>query len=186
MVSLALAPLRFTDWRAEVDPCVMASDASETGGGFVMAKRLTKLGVAAVNRGDTRESTQRNGVVIFDFFAEVGGLLRSLERAGLKWEHHVVCESDKKCRKCVRRTWPGGSEYVDISKMTKADLGRELDFCPSCPAADDTSLTNGQSYFTAWLIVWKTCKNFARKEEPSFWAWWRMSLWMRRTGMRSA
>eukprot|EP00435_Cladocopium_sp_Y103_P040942 s793_g11.t1 len=127
MVSLSLCPLRFTDWRAEVDPHVMASDASETGGGFVMAKRLTKLGEATVARGDTRESTRRNGVVVVDFFAGIGGLLRSLERAGLEWEHHVVCESDKRCRKCIRRTWPGGSEYADITKITKADLARELD-----------------------------------------------------------
>ena len=32
LASLCLSPLRFTDWRAEVDPYVMASDASETGG----------------------------------------------------------------------------------------------------------------------------------------------------------
>ena len=41
VVGLSLLPLRFTDWRADLDPHVMASDASETGGGFVIAKRLT-------------------------------------------------------------------------------------------------------------------------------------------------
>ena len=45
VTSLCLVPLRFTDWRAEVDPFVMASDASERGGGFCMAQRLTPLGM---------------------------------------------------------------------------------------------------------------------------------------------
>eukprot|EP00435_Cladocopium_sp_Y103_P046554 s680_g13.t1 len=127
MVSLCLAPLRFTDWRAEVDPQVMATDASESGGGFVMARRLTKLGEAAALAGSETAERRRNGVVIFDFFSGIGGLLRSLERAGLVWEHHVTVESDKRCRKCVRRTWPGGSEYTDITKLSKTEMAAELD-----------------------------------------------------------
>eukprot|EP00435_Cladocopium_sp_Y103_P004834 s4939_g1.t1 len=127
MVSLCLAPLRFTDWRAEVDPQVMATDASESRGGFVMARRLTKLGEAAALAGSEASERRRNGVVIFDFFAGIGGLLRSLERAGLVWEHHVTVESDKRCRKCVRRTWPGGSEYTDITKLSKTEMAAELD-----------------------------------------------------------
>ena len=97
--SLCLSPLRFTDWRAEVDPYVMASDASETGGAFSVAKRLSHKGVKIASSLGARDEGRRNGVVVFDFFAGIGGLLRSLERAGLKWEHHVVIEQDKKCRR---------------------------------------------------------------------------------------
>ena len=43
--ALSLMPLRFTDWRAQLDPYVMASDASERGGGFVMARRLSERGL---------------------------------------------------------------------------------------------------------------------------------------------
>eukprot|EP00438_Fugacium_kawagutii_P030713 Skav213067 [mRNA] locus=scaffold364:748159:750546:- [translate_table: standard] len=127
VASLCLAPLRFTDWRAEVDPFVMASDASESGGGFVMAKRLTRIGRELAERSQEREDSGRTGVIVFDFFAGIGGLLRSLERAGLKWEHHVVIEKDRQARRCIRRTWAGGSEYPDVQKLTKADFARELD-----------------------------------------------------------
>ena len=33
-------------------------------------------------------------------------LLRALERQGVKWDYYVVIESDKNCRRCIRRTWP--------------------------------------------------------------------------------
>ena len=124
--ALSLMPLRFTDWRARLDPYVMASDASERGGGFVMARRLTDKGVEALRKAESGENQFRSGVLVIDMFAGIGGLLRSLERQGLKWEHHVVIESDKGCRRCIRRTWPGGSEYTDITKMTKEDFVREL------------------------------------------------------------
>ena len=126
MTSLCLAPVRYSDWRAEVDPFVMASDASETGGGFCMAKRLSAMGVKEAIRPPGRTETAHNGVVVIDMFAGIGGLLRSLDRAGMHWEHHVVIEKDKQCRRCIRRTWPGGTEFTDISKITRGDLMREI------------------------------------------------------------
>eukprot|EP00438_Fugacium_kawagutii_P016600 Skav236386 [mRNA] locus=scaffold29:74303:80602:- [translate_table: standard] len=127
VVSMCLADFRFTDWRAEVDSFVMATDASETGGGFVMAKRLTKVGREQAERSRERDETGRTGIIVFDFFAGIGGLLRSLERAGVKWEHHVVIESDRQARRCIRRTWAGASEYTDVKRLTKADLAKEID-----------------------------------------------------------
>ena len=127
VVSLCLSALRYTDWRAGLDPYVMASDASEFGGGFCMARRLTDRGLKALQEGIDRDEENRSGVIVFDFFAGIGGLLRSLERAGVCWEHHVVVEKDKKCRRCIRRTWPGASEYTDIAMMTKEDMIREID-----------------------------------------------------------
>ena len=59
-------------------------------------------------------------------FSGIGGLLRSLERQGVKWEHHVIIENDKHCRRCIRRTWPGGSEYTDIVKVSKKDIAGEM------------------------------------------------------------
>ena len=126
VVSMCLSPLRFTDWRAGLDPFVMASDASEKGGGFCMARRLTEKGMETVEKGIDRKESSRSGIVVFDFFAGIGGLLRALERAGVKWEHHVVIEKDKQCRRCIRRTWPGASEYTDIATFGKEDIEREL------------------------------------------------------------
>ena len=130
VVSMSLSALRFTDWRAAIDPYVMASDASERGGGFCMAKRLSGKGLQAVRSGVERREGARSGIVVFDFFAGIGGFMRSLERAGLVWEHHVIVEKDKQCRRLLRRTWGGASEYPDITKITKEDLARELDRVP--------------------------------------------------------
>lgn len=58
VVGLSLLPLRFTDWRADLDPHVMASDASETGGGFVIAKRLTSEGLEALRNFEKGEFQQ--------------------------------------------------------------------------------------------------------------------------------
>ena len=126
LVSLCLVPLRFTDWRSEVDPFVMASDASEKGGGFCMARRLTPLGKELALRPQCREEGERSGVLVFDFFSGIGGLLRALERCKLRWEHHVVIESDKNCRRLLRRVWPGGSEYTDVNQLTKEILALEM------------------------------------------------------------
>eukprot|EP00438_Fugacium_kawagutii_P028380 Skav207224 [mRNA] locus=scaffold1717:49410:52959:+ [translate_table: standard] len=127
VASLALAPLRFTDWRVGLDPFAMASDASESGGGFVIAKRLTKLGVAAALQPEVRDDSVHNGIIVIDFFAGIGGLLRALERAGLKWERHITIEKDPGCRRLIRRTWPGGSECSDITKLTTKDLIKEIE-----------------------------------------------------------
>eukprot|EP00438_Fugacium_kawagutii_P010981 Skav206612 [mRNA] locus=scaffold1562:77884:84170:+ [translate_table: standard] len=126
VTSMALAPLRFTDWRCELDPYVMATDASESGGGFVIAKGLSRLGRMSALQPEGRDDSLHNGVIVIDFFAGIGGMLRSLQRCGLKWEHHVVIEKDPGCRRLIRRTWPGGSEFTDIEKVTLDDLKKEI------------------------------------------------------------
>lgn len=124
VTALSLFPMRFTDWRAQLDPYVMASDASERGGGFVMARRLSERGLEALKA--SQEEEVRSGILVIDMFSGIGGLLRSLERQGVKWEHHVIIENDKHCRRCIRRTWPGGSEYTDIVKVSKKDIAGEM------------------------------------------------------------
>eukprot|EP00438_Fugacium_kawagutii_P019945 Skav209628 [mRNA] locus=scaffold4224:30594:35975:+ [translate_table: standard] len=126
VTSMALAPLRFTDWRCELDPYVMATDASESGGGFVIAKGLSRLGRMTALQSEERDDSLHNGVIVIDFFAGIGGMLRSLERCGLKWEHHVIIEKDAACRRLIRRTWPGGAEFTDIQKLTLDDLKKEI------------------------------------------------------------
>lgn len=98
---------------------MMASDASETGEGFVIAKRLSMLVVKAAKEPEARDDSQHNGIVATDFFAGIGGLLR---RCGLRWEHHVVIEQDPGCRRLIRRTWPGGAACTDIAKLELKDL----------------------------------------------------------------
>ncbi|CAJ1387202.1 unnamed protein product [Effrenium voratum] len=45
LLSGSLQPMRFTDLRAQLDPCVTASDASEQGGGAVYSKGLSRSGI---------------------------------------------------------------------------------------------------------------------------------------------
>ena len=127
LISLMLMPMRFTDWRAQVDPVVMASDASEKGGGFVLSHSLSLKGEKDLRALLQVERQQEEHLVVFDFFAGIGGLLRSLERAGLHPSHWVTVERDKACRRLLRRVWPGGSEHVDIETFAEADILRELD-----------------------------------------------------------
>ena len=67
----------------------MASDASEKGGGFVMARRLSERGLQTLKRSKEMDEESRSGIVVIDMFSGIGGLLRALERQGLKWEHHA-------------------------------------------------------------------------------------------------
>ena len=122
LISLMLMPMRFTDWRAQVDPVVMASDASEKGGGFVLSHSLSLKGEKDLRALLQVERQQEEHLAVFDFFAGIGGLLRSLERAGLRPSHWVTVERDKACRRLLRRVWPGGSEHVDIETFAEADI----------------------------------------------------------------
>ena len=74
VVGLCSLPLRFTDWRADLDPHVMASDASETGGGFVIAKRLTSSGLEALRnfeRGEFSERSSQGSLFLISLLALV-------------------------------------------------------------------------------------------------------------------
>ena len=84
VTALGLFPLRFTDWRTQMDPYVMASDASEKGGGFVMARRLSEKGLEALKDSERSREEDRTGILVIDMFSGIGGLLRALERQHVK------------------------------------------------------------------------------------------------------
>ena len=141
LISLGLGPMRFTDWRAKIDPKVMASDASERGGGFVMANRITALGKNAL-------------------------------------------EQDKACRRLIRRTWPGGSEYSDIRKLTESCLVAAKDYL-SCRVNVGILLTSVQLSFMILLTGFRIWSWFASEGESPSLVSSRMLWWMKVTGMTS-
>lgn len=134
LLSGSLQPMRFTDLRAQLDPCVTASDASEQGGGAVYSKGLSRSGIEEAQelmRGKDEAGVDgRPAVVVVDWFGGIGGLPVSVERAGLRIGHLIVVEKDRDCRRLHRRVWPFGDEKVDITKVSKKELRTMLKRVP--------------------------------------------------------
>ena len=80
----ALSPLHYTDMRAQVDPMVTFSDASNTGGGECRSIGCTGYGrsllATHVDLVAPRPLLVREHILVFAWFDGVGGLRRSLER----------------------------------------------------------------------------------------------------------
>ncbi len=49
----------------------MASDASERGGGFVMARRLTERGIKALKKAESGEDQARSGILVINMLLVV-------------------------------------------------------------------------------------------------------------------
>eukprot|EP00438_Fugacium_kawagutii_P027179 Skav234838 [mRNA] locus=scaffold1428:135350:140785:- [translate_table: standard] len=132
-------PLRFTDLRASLNAVVTASDASEHGGGMVYGTKLTAKGIKdalLVEEGaDTEIEAEINidkaqKVVVFDFFAGIGGLSRALEMAKVPVVRHVAVEKDKGCRRLYATRWPGAELWSDIEKVRRKDIEKVLRSSP--------------------------------------------------------
>jgi len=63
-------------------------------------------------------------IVVFDFFAGIGGLPRAMELAKMKVASLVVIEIDADCRRLHRRRWPGCHCISDIKSLTKKEMLR--------------------------------------------------------------
>ena len=134
-----LESLKFSDLRASLNGVVTASDACESGGGTVYANQLSARGLAdvlALEEKLDKDIKDQIGtdppevVVVIDFFAGIGGLSRSLELAKLPVAHAVIIEKDPDCRRLHRRRWPSCSLLVDIKKVTKKQLEKEIKRIP--------------------------------------------------------
>eukprot|EP00435_Cladocopium_sp_Y103_P069147 s617_g32.t1 len=139
MLSGATQPLRVTDLRARLHELVTASDASESGGGMVYGHKLSMRGLKealAIEEGwdeppqESVEIDEPQVILVFDFFAGIGGLSRSLQLAGVEVAHLVVIESDPSCRRLNAVRWPGCEILTDIEKITKKQLEKIMRSVP--------------------------------------------------------
>jgi len=141
LVLESLLPVVVSDLKADIDPVVTVSDASETGGGACYASRLSRLGVEELEEmmdaegpvdqtpgNDFRDVSQK--VVVIDLFAGIGGLERALELAQLKPWFTVAVESDPDCRRCLRRRFPGMEFCSDVKKVDQEQVKRWLKKIP--------------------------------------------------------
>ena len=131
----ALQGLKFTDLRSGLDGVVTASDASETGGGTVYSNQLSSKGLSDVialeeglpERPEAGAITdERQVIMVFDFFAGIGGLSRALEMAQVEVAHRVAIENDPDCRRLHRRRWPACVIWTDIKRVTKEQIRQEI------------------------------------------------------------
>ena len=120
-----------TDLRAKLREVVTASDASETGGGSVYGSKLTSRTLRKLCALEEAEDEvggeginldEPQSVLVFDFFAGIGGLSRVLELAGQKVDHLVVIEKDPDCRRLNKTRWPGCDVVADITRATKGNI----------------------------------------------------------------
>eukprot|EP00435_Cladocopium_sp_Y103_P043342 s1615_g12.t1 len=138
MLSGATQPLRVTDLRARLHELVTASDASESGGGMVYGHKLSMRGLKeglAIEEGwdeppQESEIDEPQVILVFDFFAGIGGLSRSLQLAGVEVAHLVVIENDASCRRLNAVRWPGCEILTDIEKVTKKQLEKIMRSVP--------------------------------------------------------
>ena len=130
-----LQAMKFTDLRAGLDGVVTASDESETGGGTMYSNQLSSKGlsdVIALEEGlDERPEVEAvrdepQVIMVFDYFAGIGGLSRALEMAKVKVTHLVIVEKDADCRRLHRRRWPAGTIWSDIRRVTKEQIRKEM------------------------------------------------------------
>ena len=134
----ALQPLRFTDLRARLNEVVTASDACETGGGAVYGGKVSMQGIRdALAAGQFMDEVPEGAdidepqtVVVFDFFAGIGGLSQALELAGVRPARLIVVEQDAECRRLNLTRWPGSEAWTDIRKVTKGMLEKVLRSVP--------------------------------------------------------
>ena len=116
---------------ANLNEVVTASDACESGGGSCYANRLSVRGlteVVALEEGLDDVSKvadhldNKEVIIVFDFFAGIGGLSRSLAMADIPVAVLVVVEKDVNCRRLHRRRWPGCHLVADIQKLSKKEI----------------------------------------------------------------
>lgn len=135
----ALLPVVQCNLRAQVDPVVTCSDASESGGGMCFSSRLTWAGreeaerLLAGEQGDpVRDETSlppEEVVLVIDLFAGIGGLTEAVRRAGVHRHYSVFVEQDKHCRRLLRRRHPGAELHPDVKSFGVKEIEAALDRC---------------------------------------------------------
>ena len=141
--AVCLLPMAYTDLRASLDPMVLATDASEEGGGMCYTTGLTKYGAEVAGRPCGEEGTaflprgamiakippemlsfgeELPTVALFDLFGGVGAAMVALSRCPCRVVLYVSCETDKLAKRCVRQRWPGVIELGDITKVSSSDM----------------------------------------------------------------
>ncbi|CAK0812349.1 unnamed protein product [Prorocentrum cordatum] len=128
LAALCLLPMAFTSIRATLDPVVLATDASEEGGGLCYSTGPTKHGaeVAGADPGEEGLAFLPRGamssvvppellprgvplptVALFDFFGGIGAEMVALSRCPCRVVMYASSEMDKGAKRCVRQRWPG-------------------------------------------------------------------------------
>ena len=132
-------PLRVTDLRSKIHEVVTASDASESGGGIVWGGKLTSQGIKEAYLVeeeleelpiDTPNFDDPQVILVFDFFAGIGGLSRALQLARVKVDRLVIIEKDPDCRRLNSVRWPGCDIWSDIERVSKKDVDRMMRSVP--------------------------------------------------------
>ena len=142
VAAACLVPLVFTDMRSPIDGDVLATDASETGGGVCLGDRLTALGVSdAMAESSIPRTLHERGVICIEAFAGVGGWRQAHDRLGVHVMANAVCDTDSNARRVCHRAWPGSVEWLDITQV-----GYEQVYALRVAAPGALAVTRGGSF----------------------------------------
>ena len=151
-----LLPLTRTSLRARVSGMVTCSDASEYGGGICRTVGMSSLGKVALSMEDPVLHSGNPELLVFEWFAGIGGLSRSLERLKVRPCLVVVCECDPHCIAVLRKFIPGCIVWKDIQKVSRQEVREVFDRCPSIkgvvqgggsPCQGLSQLSSGRKHF---------------------------------------
>ena len=121
--ALSTLPLCVIQLDRQADSTATASDSSEWGGAVTASTQLTEQGKRRLSIAEKRRAVgPADNLVVFDWFAGIGGLRRSLEILGVQPGSYFVSETDEHALRTLRHNYPDLHELGDITKITEEDL----------------------------------------------------------------
>ena len=106
-------------------PCsdsIAASDASETGGAFAIAKELSDEGRDFLRAAEAMEKTEGGiavPILVISLFNGIGGCFRAYDLAGILPLGRIACELDSGCNRVSQRRWPGTIFVKDVRSIDR-------------------------------------------------------------------
>ena len=126
-------PSAWIDLRAHISEEVVATDASEEGGGACVSTGVTPIAAAKLAALQSGSSTSMacSGLLVVSFRDGMGGLSAAVELTGVAPDGIIFVEKSKLARKVVKKHWPTAITYDDINAVTPEVVKRWWDWFPS-------------------------------------------------------
>ncbi|CAK0881107.1 unnamed protein product, partial [Prorocentrum cordatum] len=123
LLAVVLAtPLLWTDLAAQVSGEVVATDASETGGGACVSAGLSPKGVARLGALRAGAPACPSDILVVSVFDATGGAAMALDLLGITPCGIIAVEPSKVARGVVRAAWPQAFCYPDASAVTHEEV----------------------------------------------------------------
>ena len=119
---LGLLPLAFTNFRADFDERVTASDASTSGGGACVSRGLSPYGAAAALskvRGEMPEESDLCSILSIGLFDGISALRVALDILHLPVAGHIAVEKSPEAQRVVESHFPDVVQVNDVTEINE-------------------------------------------------------------------